>query len=152
MAKKSNRSKRSKRSKRKDQQKNLILGVSLLVIVIVVVILVVGNSTDQIAGTLPLGISVQEAFDYREQGAFILDVRTQEEWDAGHIPGATLIPLDELSLRVDELPKNMEIVVVCRSGNRSATARDILLNAGFSSVTSMNGGVNQWAAAGFPIE
>ena len=144
--------KKTKRSKRKNEQNNLLIGTLLLVSLIVILIVAFGNSADQVAGTLPLTITVEEAFDYREEGAFILDVRTQEEWDAGHIPGATLIPLDELPNRLGEVPENIEVVVVCRSGNRSASARDILLNAEFSSVTSMDGGVNQWAAAGFPIE
>ncbi|MEA5077769.1 MAG: rhodanese-like domain-containing protein, partial [Anaerolineaceae bacterium] len=64
-------------------------------------------------------------------------------------PGATLIPLGELANRLSELPKDQEIVVVCRSGNRSAQGRDILLNAGFTNVTSMAGGMNQWSAAGY---
>ena len=144
--------KKTKRSKPKNEQNNLLIGTLLLVSLIVILIVAFGNSADQVAGTLPLTITVEEAFDYREEGAFILDVRTQEEWDAGHIPGATLIPLDELPNRLGEVPENIEVVVVCRSGNRSASARDILLNAEFSSVTSMDGGVNQWAAAGFPIE
>jgi rhodanese-related sulfurtransferase len=81
--------------------------------------------------------------------AFILDVREPDEWVESHIPGATLIPLGELASRVDEVPQDQEVVVVCRSGNRSAEGRDILLAAGFEQVTSMAGGVNQWKAAGF---
>jgi rhodanese-related sulfurtransferase len=50
---------------------------------------------------------------------------------------------------VDELPKDQEIVVVCRSGNRSAQGRDILLEAGFAQVTSLAGGLTQWKAAGY---
>lgn len=95
-------------------------------------------------------ISVSEAATLRDQGAFILDVREQDEWNAGHIPGATLIPLGELESRVDELPQDQQIVVVCRSGNRSATGRDILLNAGFDDVTSMGGGMNVWVSQGLP--
>ena len=86
----------------------------------------------------------------RDQGAFVLDVREQEEWNALHIPDATLIPLSQLSSRLSELPKDQEIVVVCRSGNRSAQGRDILLDAGFTNVTSMAGGMNQWQAQGLP--
>lgn len=99
---------------------------------------------------LPPEITVQEAFSMREQGAFILDVREPYEWEAIHIPDATLIPLGALAQRVAEVPKDRDIVVVCRSGNRSQTGRDILLQAGFPRVTSMAGGVNQWRAAGFP--
>ena len=71
-------------------------------------------------------------------------------WNTVHIPGANLIPLGELASRVDELPKDQEIVVVCHSGNRSAKGRDILLKAGFTQVTSMAGGMTQWEAAGYP--
>jgi rhodanese-related sulfurtransferase len=76
-------------------------------------------------------------------------VREPDEWVESHIPGATLIPLGELASRVSEVPQDQEVVVVCRSGNRSAEGRDILLSAGFEHVTSMAGGVNQWKAAGF---
>jgi rhodanese-related sulfurtransferase len=99
---------------------------------------------------LPPAISVADALALREAGAFILDVRQPEEWAAGHIPDATLIPLGDLSARIAEVPKDRQVVVVCRSGNRSAQGRDILLGAGYSSVTSMVGGMNDWAAAGYP--
>ena len=101
---------------------------------------------------LPADVSVTEALALREAGAFILDVRQPEEWVAGHIPEATLIPLGELAARVDEVPNDREVVVVCRSGRRSAEARDILLGAGLGSVTSMAGGMIDWAAAGYPTE
>jgi rhodanese-related sulfurtransferase len=100
------------------------------------------------ADGLPREISVSEASAMRDDGALVLDVREPDEWNESHIPGATLIPLGELASRVDELPQDQEIVVVCRSGNRSAQGRDILLAAGFEQVTSMAGGVNQWKAAG----
>lgn len=95
-------------------------------------------------------ISVQEAVARRDAGAFILDVRTPEEWDDHHIPGSTLITLDELENRLSEVPQDQEVVVVCRSGNRSATGRDILREAGFENVTSMAGGLNAWRDAGYP--
>lgn len=101
------------------------------------------------AEALPREVSVTEAAALRDAGAFILDVRQPEEWNESHIPGATLIPLGELASRVNELPKDQKIVVVCRSGNRSAQGRDILLAAGFEQVTSMAGGIKQWTAAGY---
>jgi rhodanese-related sulfurtransferase len=85
-----------------------------------------------------------------QEGAFMLDVREPDEWIAGHIPNAHLIPLGQLAQRLKELNPDQEIVVVCRSGNRSAQARDILLGAGFKYVTSMAGGMNDWTAAGYP--
>lgn len=102
------------------------------------------------ANSLPGEISVTEALAKRDAGAFILDVREPDEWNQFHVPDSTLIPLGELASHINELPKDKEIVVVCRSGNRSAKGRDILLNAGFSQVTSMAGGLTQWKAAGYP--
>ncbi|MEL7644663.1 MAG: rhodanese-like domain-containing protein [Anaerolineaceae bacterium] len=102
-------------------------------------------------GKLPREVSVQEAAALREEGAFILDVREPNEWEQGHIEGATLIPLGQLLQRSGELPADQTIVVVCRSGNRSAQGRDILETAGFKSVTSMAGGMNDWQAQGYPV-
>jgi rhodanese-related sulfurtransferase len=99
---------------------------------------------------LPAEVSTAEALALRESGAFILDVRQPDEWAAGHIPDATLIPLGDLATRIAEVPRDRQVVVVCRSGNRSAQGRDILLGADYPSVTSMAGGMKDWAAAGYP--
>ena len=88
----------------------------------------------------------------RENGAFVLDVRELNEWEDGHIPDATLIPLGQIESRMDEVPKDQVVVIVCRSGNRSAQARDILKNAGFTNITSMAGGMNQWIAKSYEVE
>lgn len=98
----------------------------------------------------PKEISVADAAARRAAGAFILDVRQPEEWVEAHIPGSTLIPLGELARRIGEVPRGGEIVVVCRSGNRSQQGRDILRAAGITKSTSMAGGLRQWAAAGHP--
>ena len=99
---------------------------------------------------LPAEISVAQAAAKRDAGAFILDVRQPDEWNETHIPGATLIPLDKLEARVNEVPKDKEVVVVCRSGNRSKPGRDALKAAGFTQVTSVTGGLKDWKAAGLP--
>jgi len=104
------------------------------------------------AAGFPSEVDVVKAAELRDQGAFILDVREQSEWDQFHIPGAELIPLGTLPDRLNEIPKDKDVVVVCRSGNRSATGRDILLNSGYTNVTSMAGGMNQWQASGFSVE
>jgi rhodanese-related sulfurtransferase len=98
---------------------------------------------------LPAEVSIGDARRLRAEGAFVLDVRQPEEWAAVHIPDATLIPLGELQARLAEVPRDRRVVVVCRSGNRSAQGRDALLAAGFPAVTSMAGGMNEWAAAGY---
>ena len=100
---------------------------------------------------LPAEISVDEAYAKYPNGAFFLDVRTQEEWDQFHAPQSTLIPLDQLASRVNEVPRDRPIVVVCRSGNRSQQGRDILLQAGFPQVTSMAGGLTEWRSKGYPV-
>ena len=97
-------------------------------------------------------LDVQGAFQKRQEGAFLLDVRTQEEWNAGHIPGAVLIPLDLLAGRAGELPEDKEIVIYCRSGNRSAQALDLLSGVGLSDIFSMDGGINDWILAGHEVE
>ncbi len=99
---------------------------------------------------LPQEISVSEAKAMQDAGAYMLDVREQAEWNELHMPGATLIPLGQLASRLNELPKDKPVVVVCRSGNRSAQGRDILASNGFSSVTSMAGGMQDWQSAGLP--
>ena len=78
---------------------------------------------------------MEEALAKRDSGAFILDVRQPEEWNEFHAPNTTLIPLDQLATRLNEVPRDRQVVVVCRSGNRSQQGRDILRNAGFEQVT-----------------
>jgi sulfur dioxygenase len=84
----------------------------------------------------------------------ILDVREAEEFTGplGHIEGAVLIPLGELAARADELQRDRPIVAVCRAGSRSAQATAILLQAGFSDVANLNGGMLRWRAEGYPVE
>jgi rhodanese-related sulfurtransferase len=103
------------------------------------------------AKKLPNEVSVDDAYKMYQNRAFVLDVRTQQEWDEYHAPNATLIPLDQLQARINEVPKDKEILVVCRSGNRSQQGRDILLAAGYNA-TSMIGGLKEWFAKGYPIE
>jgi len=102
------------------------------------------------AAPLPDEISVAEAAAKRDAGAFILDVRQPDEWNEVHVPGSTLIPLDQLEARLNEVPKDKEVVVICRSGNRSQPGRDALKAAGFTQVTSVTGGLKEWKAAGLP--
>lgn len=73
----------------------------------------------------------------------VLDVREPEEWAAGHIEGAKHIPLGQLTERLRELNPNQETIVVCRSGNRSGLACEMLSEKGFN-VTNMTGGLNAW--------
>ena len=89
-----------------------------------------------------------EAADVPGDATFV-DVREPYEWEAGHIDGALLIPLGELVARLDDLPDD-EIVVVCRSGNRSGRAVAWLVANGFDAA-NLAGGMKAWAALGRPM-
>ena len=82
----------------------------------------------------------------------ILDVRIVEEFDAGHLDSAVLIPVDDLETRFAELDKNKPVIVYCRSGRRSAKAAATLVSKGFSPVYDMTGGIESWTDKGYPVE
>ena len=153
-----NISKRMQRraEERRKKRLTILAVVAVILVVLAGALLIVWSnskaSSDTAQGPLPAEISVDEAYQLVEDGAFLLDVRTPEEWDDFHAPQATLIPLDELASRVDEVPTDRDVVVICRSGNRSQVGRDTLLEAGHPSATSVNGGMNAWEAAGYPTE
>ncbi|MDR7542686.1 MAG: rhodanese-like domain-containing protein [Armatimonadota bacterium] len=125
-----------------------------LVVGLVVLLAVAAAATWGLRGSgrasYPDEISTAEAAARRGNGAFILDVREPQEWHQVHIPGSTLIPLGALASRVNEVPSDRDVVVVCRTGNRSRQGRDILRRAGYTKVTSMAGGIQAWVAAGYP--
>lgn len=77
----------------------------------------------------------------------VLDIRTKGEWQAGHIDGAQHLVLDDLPRRLDEIPRERELVIVCKSGYRSSIATSLLENAGFTRVTDLAGGMDAWSAA-----
>jgi phage shock protein E len=83
----------------------------------------------------------------RGENFFLLDVRTPAENAAAAIPGSHLIPLQELGFRMQELPKNKEIVAYCKVGNRSAYASAFLAQQGYS-VFNLEGGILQWQRSG----
>jgi rhodanese-related sulfurtransferase len=74
----------------------------------------------------------------------VLDVRTPEEYEEGHIPNSILVPVQELEFRLNELGKDEHYLVVCRSGNRSTQASEILINNKFTNIYNMTGGMNNW--------
>ena len=94
-------------------------------------------------------VSVQDLAS--AQDGFLLDVREPWEFEQGHAPDATLIPLGELAGRIDELPDGVPIYVICRSGNRSLTASDILVAAGKQDVRNVRGGILAWQQAQLPV-
>ncbi len=97
-------------------------------------------------------VTPEEARAKQKAGAVIVDVREAHELREGYIPGAVHMPLGNLSRRLKELDPSREIVIVCRSGNRSITAAQIMQQGGFSQVSSMAGGMISWTRQRFPVQ
>jgi rhodanese-related sulfurtransferase len=83
-------------------------------------------------------------------GATVIDVREPDEWAAGHAPDAVHIPMGELAGRLEELPNDTQLYLVCRGGGRSARAT-AYLNANGWDATNVDGGMKSWHAAGRPM-
>jgi sulfur-carrier protein adenylyltransferase/sulfurtransferase len=94
--------------------------------------------------SIPAG-EIKSILDKDKTGEFLLlDVRQPVEYEAGHIPGAMLIPLGELEARQAELDRSKKIIVYCRSGHRSMAAAIALCGLGFKGVHQLNGGILNW--------
>lgn len=102
------------------------------------------------AGDAP-EVSRDEAQKRIEEGAQLVDVRADHEWETGRIAGATHLPLAELAERAGEIDKERPVVVYCRGGNRSSMAAAALAEAGYDSA-KLTEGITGWAEAGLPLE
>ena len=87
----------------------------------------------------------------RDDRAVLLDVRERDEWEAGRAPQAVHVPMSELVARLDELPRDRPLNVVCHLGGRSAQVTGYLLAHGYDA-RNVDGGMRQWGAAGLPLE
>jgi rhodanese-related sulfurtransferase len=87
-----------------------------------------------------------------EPAPFLLDVREPWEYQAGHVPGAQLIPLGELEQRVNEVPRDQPVLAICHSGQRSLAAAGYLLQLGYPSVSNVEGGTAAWIERGYPVD
>jgi hydroxyacylglutathione hydrolase len=92
-----------------------------------------------------------ESLAHRSRELTVLDVRREDEWQEGHIPGAIHIPLGSLNQRLAEIPRDTEIAVHCQGGTRSAIAASILERNGIPAA-NVPGGFGEWAASGKTIE
>lgn len=95
-------------------------------------------------------ISPKEAQRRIEKGALLIDVREANEYQEIHAEGATLIPLSEFETRYSELPKEKELVLICRSGARSGRATQYLLDHGYNKAVNLTGGTIAWQDTGLP--
>jgi len=96
------------------------------------------------------GVSATAARELVDSGAVLLDVRESQEWNAGHAPTATHIPAGSVQGRLNRLSKERQVVVVCRSGNRSSGVTRLLRSNGYDAL-NLSGGMNAWQRAGLPI-
>jgi rhodanese-related sulfurtransferase len=92
-------------------------------------------------------IPAAEAIELVAGDGWLLDVREQDEWDRGHAPQAHLIPMGEINGRVDEIPDDVPLVVICHSGYRSWQVTKALVEAGYDAV-NVAGGMDAWESAG----
>lgn len=86
-----------------------------------------------------------------DDGSQLIDVREDEEWVAGHAPTAVHLPMSQLPARIGEIPESGDVVVVCRSGSRSAQVVAYLLHNGWSNVRNLADGMVGWAMSGRPL-
>lgn len=112
-----------------------------------------GGANDQVVQTLtPEEVRDRLALS---GGPILLDVREPDEYvgPLGHVEGAQLVPVGSLAQRLDEIDafRDREIITICKAGGRSATAATVLMQAGFSKIWSMEGGMTAWNERGFPI-
>lgn len=83
-------------------------------------------------------------------GAVVLDCREPQEYLAGHVPGALFVPMSQVMLHLDQVPKGREVYVVCATGNRSRTVAEILGRLGYDAI-SVDGGTSAWSGGGRPL-
>ena len=109
---------------------------------------------DQSAGAKSITARALAEQIQNSQAPLILDVRSEAEYAGGHIPGALNIPHDQLAERLSEIDvaKTEEIVVHCQSGHRARIAEEALIKAGYSNIRDLDGHMNGWKNAGYPIE
>ncbi|MCU1404856.1 MAG: hypothetical protein JWQ43_1159 [Glaciihabitans sp.] len=95
-------------------------------------------------------ISVEDALRLATGDAWLLDVREQDEWDAGHLPAAHLIPMSVIGMRMEEVPTDKDILVICHSGARSERVASALRDVGYNAV-NVTGGMMAARASGAEV-
>lgn len=95
-------------------------------------------------------VNLEKFVAAQADGAVVIDVREPFEYASGHVPGARLLPLSQVSVRAAELPKDEPVYVICATGNRSLVAADYLARAGVDA-WSVAGGTSEWQRSGRPV-
>ena len=119
----------------------------IIILLLMLALSACGQAKENDQGAVYMNITAEEAKQIMdtEEGCIILDVREQEEYDAGHIPGAILIPYTQMGEKAnDMLPdKDQLILVYCRSGRRSKIAAEALVELGYTNIREF-GGIIDW--------
>jgi len=110
-----------------------------------------------LAGESSLVSISQEALLERQQKgdektAYVLDVRSPEEYASGHVPGAVNIPYDQVASRIAEVPKDKDVVLYCKSGRRAGIAAEVLASQGYERLQHLEGDIVAWVGKGRPVE
>lgn len=95
-------------------------------------------------------VSTTEAVELAQSGTYLIDVREQDEWDAGHAAGAHFVPMSRFAELISAVPADEQVLVICQSGGRSARVTKALNDAGYDAV-NVAGGTGAWASAGGEI-
>ena len=96
-------------------------------------------------------ITVDRLDALKDQGVFVLDVRNPDEFEEARVPGVVLIPLPEIEERVQEVPADAQVYVICRSGARSARAAEFLQTQGIDAI-NVAGGTSAWIESGRGVD
>lgn len=113
-----------------------------------------GGSADTESGVRAVPVaSAADLFENQPDDLVVLDVRTPDEFEAGHLEGAVLIDFYEADFqsRIAELDRDVPYLLYCRSGNRSGSTAEIMQDLGFANVADVEGGINSWVGAGHPV-
>lgn len=151
-------SKDPKSSHAAEPKRNLVIVLILVAIALVVTAVILlpritgGRRSTEVILAENQQVDVEEAYQLVEEGVLTVDLRTARDWQAGHIPGAILIPLDELAVRSGELPVGKPILFYCHTGELSLEAINMLGDVGFMNLASLDGGLREWVIAGYPLE
>ncbi len=97
-------------------------------------------------------IDVQEAAEMQKNGAAVIDVREPHEYTSGHVPDASLIPVNTVYKRREELPRDKDVIFVCAVGQRSALACEMAAASGLTRLFNLEGGTDAWIKAGMPVD
>jgi len=144
-------SKKKRAKNNKSSNKNMMWITALTVLAVAAGVFYFATRPAASSDAVFRNVTVKDLKNASEPDKIILDVRTQGEYNEGHVDGAVLLPVQELEQRYSELPKDKPIYVMCHSGNRSLVASEILEKNGFKDIRNVQGGILAWQRAGYPV-